>query len=35
MKMANILVKQGALRTQPSFVGQMITSVSYGETVQV
>jgi len=35
MKMANIIVKQGALRSQPSFIGDVITNVSYGESIAV
>lgn len=35
MKMANILVKQGTLRSQPSFIGAVITNVTYGESVGV
>ena len=35
MKTANIIVKQGALRSQPSFVGQMLTNLGYGESVEI
>jgi len=35
MKIANIIVKQGALRSQPSFIGQMLTNLSYGESVEI
>ncbi|MBF0468188.1 MAG: SH3 domain-containing protein [Desulfamplus sp.] len=35
MKTVNVLVKKGALRTQPSFIGQVIADVGYGEAVQV
>jgi uncharacterized protein YgiM (DUF1202 family) len=35
MKIANIIVKHGALRSQPSFVGQMLTNLGYGESVEI
>ncbi|MGD9732122.1 MAG: SH3 domain-containing protein [Desulfamplus sp.] len=35
MKTANIIVKQGALRSQPSFIGQMISNLNYGESVEI
>lgn len=35
MKIANILVKKGSLRAQPTFVGQIITNVCYGERVDI
>ncbi|MBF0211319.1 MAG: SH3 domain-containing protein [Desulfamplus sp.] len=35
MQVANIIVKQGALRSKPSFIGQMITNLNYGEAVEI
>lgn len=35
MEMANVVVKQGALRSLPSFIGEIITNLSYGQSVEV
>ncbi len=35
MKLANIIVKQGGLRHQPSFIGKLLTNLNYGESVEI
>ncbi|MBF0411793.1 MAG: SH3 domain-containing protein [Desulfamplus sp.] len=35
MKMSNVIVKQGALRSQPSFISQLLTNINYGEAVEI